>query len=316
MRLESTAYAARMRRAPVLVSAIAVAGTLAAVLAGMAPAASPEEGPIVRVELELKANHGLHAQLETSDDKKVTLTLERKNWLVTYKAQGQVNEQGLKSRFGRLGLIDVAFAPTRTLSVTEPSEGCTGEPRTLREGVFTGTIEFTGEREFVRIEGPQAEGSMSVISQWECPEGEEIAPFAGISRFLAPRTGGAAGERETASLHASSRRCSCSFSAGIHHRKSGGGSIFYGGKGERREGMEIVRVTSAYGGAGAFVFDHAAGAASLRPPHPFSGRATFKRRPGRDLWRSTIQVPLLGADPIRTSAPGFRAALFPEYHFD
>jgi hypothetical protein len=48
-----------------------------------------------------------------------------------------------------------------------------------------------------------------------------------------------------------------------------------------------------------------------------SGHATFKRRPGAPpLWRSTIKVPLPGADPIDTGAPGFRAALFPEYHFD
>lgn len=304
----------RVRYAFILASVIAVAAPLMAVLATAAPAASPANGTIVRVDLELKANHGLHAQLETSDKKMATLTLVRKNQLVTYEVRGRVNEQGLRVRFGRLGLIDVAFAPTRTLSATEPSEGCTGEPRTLREGVFTGTIEFTGEREYVRIEGPQAEGSMSVISQWECPEGEELAPFAGISRRLARS---ARGKRKPASLIVTSRRCSCFFAAGVHHGKKRGRSVFYGAMSERREGMEITRGVSAAAGASAFVVNHKAGTATLHPPRPFSGHATYRRRPhARNLWRSTIRVPLLGAKPLKPNGPGFRAALFPEYFFD
>lgn len=290
-----------MPRLPLPVLAIAIAALLAVVPAAVTPAASPETGTIVRVELELQASHGLQAKLETSDDEEVTLELGREGRLVSYEVAGEVTQAGLKVRFGRLGLIDVAFTPTKTLSMTEPSEGCTGEPRTLQEGIFTGTIDFTGERNYVRIEGPQAEGSMSVISQWQCPE--EPTLFAG--------------ERESASLHASSRRCSCSFSAGVHHSNSGGGSVFYGAKAERREGMGIVRVTFTYAGVSAFAFDHAAGTATVHPPRPFRGHATLRPRPhGRDLWRSTIRVPLLGVDPLRTSAPGFRAGLYPEYHFD
>jgi hypothetical protein len=289
-----------------------VAALLAATSASVVLAASPEKGTVVTVELDLKADHGLHAKLETSDDEVVTLELRRKDRLVTYEVKGEVTESGLTVAFGRLGAIDVGFTPTETLSSTEPSEGCAGEPRTLREGIFTGTIDFTGERGYVRIQASQAEGSMSVISQWDCPEGDDISPLAGISRVLARSS---RKEKKAAMLYAASRRCSCVFAAGVHHRNSGGGSIFYGVKSERREAMEIVRATGARGGAGAFVFDHTAGTATLRPPRPLSGRATFERRPGRDLWRGTIQVPLLGADPLRPSGPGFRAALYTEYQF-
>ena len=162
----------RMRRPSLLASATAIVLLL---VAATAPAASPETETIVKVELGLKASNGLRAQLETSDDETVTLELRRKDHLVSYEVQGEVTEEGLKVRFGRLGLIDVAFTPTRTLSSTEPSEGCAGEPRTLREGTFTGTIDFTGERNYVRIEASQVEGSMSVISQWQCPE--ELSPL-------------------------------------------------------------------------------------------------------------------------------------------
>lgn len=301
-----------MPRPPLFASAVAAVALLAAALPAGAPAASPEPGPIVRVELDLKASNGLHAHLETSEKEMVTLELKREGYLVTYEVQGEVTDAGLKVRFGRLGLIDVAFTPTRTLSSTEPSAGCTGAPRTLREGVFTGTIDFTGERGFVRIEGPQAEGSMSVISQWQCPEDPAFAdgPF-----FLSAHR--SRSEKRAASLEVFNRRCLCFFAAGVHYGSRGGRSVFYGAKAELREGMEIFRVTFAPAEPSAFVFDHEAGTATLRPPPPFSGHATFRRRPHRhELWRSTIRVPLLGAVPLRTGRPGYRAALYPEYHFD
>jgi hypothetical protein len=301
-----------MLRRSILVSAIAVAGLLVAVPgAASADVVSPEAGTIVRVELDLQASNGLRAHLETSQKGVVTLALLDEDHAVTYEVPGQVTEAGLKAQFGRLGTIDVAFTPTVILDSTEPSEGCTGAPRTLREGVFSGTIDFTGERGYVRIEAPEVTGSMSVISQWECPD-NEFAPFrGGVWSALRPK-----GDDETASLHAYSRSCSCFFGAGLHTRSSGGKSIFYGTTAEKREGMEIWRVTSVRAGAGAFDFDHEAGTATMRPPPPLTGRATYKRRPGRDLWRSTIRVPLLGAAPLRTDGPGFRARLYPEYHFD
>ena len=233
----------------------------------MATAASPETGTIVSVELDLKANHGLHAHLETSDDEMVTLELGRKGRGVYYEVQGEVTEAGLKVRFGRLGLIDVVFTPTATLNSTEPSEGCEGEPRTLREGIFNGTIDFTGEREYVRIEGPQAEGSMSVIAQWQCPALEEPTPFGGTSRLLAKSS---REERKAATLYAARRHCACLFAAGVHHGKKRGRSVFYGVKYERREEMEIARLTFASAAASAFVFDYEAGTATLRPPKPFT----------------------------------------------
>jgi hypothetical protein len=306
-----------VRCASFLIRAIAVATALLAVPAAVASGAGPEGGTVVRVELELKASNDLHAHLENSEDGTVTLELRGKGQIVNYEVPGVATEAGLRVRFGRLGLFDIAFTPTKTLSSTEPGEGCTGAPRTLREGVFTGTIDFTGEREFVRIEGPQATGSMSVISQWECPEAEAMDPFARASRLLSATSRDGKGERESATLSAASRGCSCYFAAGVHHRHSGGKSIFFGVKIEKREGMEIERGTQVRGPASAFEFDHTVGTATLRPPRPLSGHASFKVSPrGRGLWRSTIRVPLLGVDPIDTGGPGFAAILQPEYQFD
>jgi hypothetical protein len=238
---EPLAYAEGMRLRSFPVAAIA-AVVLLAIASGTAPAASPEGGAIVTVKLNLQASNGLRAQLETSDKGMVTLELRRKEELVSYEVKGAVTESGLRVRFGRLGLIDVVFTPTGTLSSTEPPEGCTGAPRTLRDGIFTGTIEFTGERGYTRIAASQVGGSMSVVSQWQCPE--ETAPFAFAARG---RFDGQKGEK-SASLHVISRRCRCAFYAGVYYAKGRGRSIFYGGKGERREGMEIIRTSGARAG--------------------------------------------------------------------
>ena len=302
-----------------LVGVAAIAALLMAPAAGTASAARIEPAPVVRVEIDLPATNGLRAHLETSPDEDVTLEMVRK-WhgalqAVTYEVPGKVSETGLEVKFGRLGLIDVVFTPTVTLDETAPSPGCTGAPRTLREGVFAGTIAFAGERDFVRIEAPQVAGSMSVIAPWQCPEEDGLNPFEPVPGFSRSSARPADRKRESASLAAFGCGLHCFFGAGVHHRHSGGRSIFYGAKEEQREGMEIFRVTSARGAASAFDFDHEAGTATLDPPRPLKGHASFRGDHRGGFWRSTIRVPLLGSPPLRTGR-GFGAALYPEYQFD
>jgi hypothetical protein len=173
---------------------------------------------------------------------------------------------------------------------------------------------LTGERESVRIEATRIEGKMGVSreSEWRCPRRDGPIRVGESPRLadLRPREGAKAAT-EPAALTVTDRRCRCflvafSYVEGERPRKS----FFSGGKLENREGMEVGRSTSVRAGASAFVFDHAVGTATLRPPRPFGGSGAFERRPrGRDLWRSTIQVPLLGVDPVSFSATAAKARL-------
>ncbi|MGN6201308.1 MAG: hypothetical protein ACTHNY_02755 [Solirubrobacterales bacterium] len=269
--------------------------------------AAPKAGTIVRVDFDLAASNGFKAHLETSEKGVATLMLLSKTQFATYRTKAKVTEGGLRVSFGRLGSFDVAYTPTTILNSTEPGEGCTGRPRTLTEGIFAGTIRFRGERGFAQIEEPRVEGSMSVLPPWECPEAESLAPFANPSPIAALRP---RGQGKTASLYVRAPHCSCLFIASVDRRR--GKSSFYGARAERREGMRIGRVTSAEGGLGAFVFDQEAGTATVRPPRPLRGRATFEERPDGDLWRSTIRVPLPGADPLHVGGPRFRATFLHE----
>jgi hypothetical protein len=299
----------------------ATAAVVLLTMAATAPAsgASAEPAPEVRVEIDFPTGNGFHAHLATSPDKDVTLEIGRK-WDgafqgVLFEVPGEVSKAGLKVRFGRLGLIDVGFTPTATLDETAPSPGCTGAPRTLREGVFSGKIGFVGERGFIRIEAPQVEGSMSVIAPWQCPKEDTLSPFEPVPGFARSSARRADRDRESASLVAFTRGLHGFFGAGVQHRHSGGRSIFYGAKEEHRERMTITRVTSVSGPASDFDFDPEGGTAILDPPWPLKGHASFKGDRNGGIWRSTIRVPLLGSAPLRTGH-GFGAALYPEYQFD
>ncbi len=307
-----------MTPAPLFIPALAIAALLAATPV-VAASTATSKAHSASIEFELAANHGLHADLETFNGE-VTLEISRKHRLATYEIDGESTEAGLKAQFGKLGLVDVAFRPTNTRTEKPPKE-CEGPPSTWSEGLFVGTIEFTGEREYVQIEATQVKGTMSVYreSEWQCPrhKGPKRIQSARQLSVLDSHERSKA-EKEPATLGASNRRCNCYFAAYAERGRKGDGSTsFVGVKFETREGMEIIRATGAKAGPSTFVFDHAAGTAKVNPPPPFSGNATFKRRPhSRDLWRSTVQAPFLGADPISFSAPSFRAALIRDLPHD
>jgi hypothetical protein len=308
-----------MTRPPLLVPALAIAALLAAAPVAASPTAEPE-APIISIDFKLAASNGLHAHVEAFNAGGAILEIiARGGRSASYGVEGEITEAGLKAQFGALGLIEVAFTPTKTLETIKPAKGCKGEPSTSREGLFVGTIEFTGEREYVRVEATQAKGTMEVErgSEWQCPPWHELLARPSSS----PRPSARSSRRQSkakkgwATLLAKSHRCRCSFGViAFRNRKGRGLTIFGGEKREEREGMEIVRQAAANARPSAFVFDHAAGTARVNPPPPFSGSGFFKRRPHRrDLWRSTIQVPLLGADPLSIRGRDFRARLIPGF---
>jgi hypothetical protein len=299
----------RMIRSRMLVPALAVIALLVA--APAAPAASPAN---IDVEFDLPANSGLRAHVETHSEG-IELEIESKDQAVEYEVPGEVTEAGLKAQFGKLGVIDVAFTPTRTRTF-EPPKDCKGEPSTFSDGVFAGTIRFRGERGYVRIEATEAKGTMEISREpeWRCPgEDKPIRPPTVQSSSAPVSDERPKARREQGTLIAAKRGCTCFFAAYTAIDDNGNDWVaFVGVKFEKREGMEITRGAVAKARPDSFVFDHDAGTARVDPPQPFNGTATYKRRKGRDLWRSTLRVPLLGAPPLHVRGKGSVAALVRE----
>jgi hypothetical protein len=79
---------------------------------------------------------------------------------------------------------------------------------------------------------------------------------------------------------------------------------------EEEEGMTIARGAQTAGPPRDFTWDLKAGTARIAPPAPFSGSATFKRRPGgRSAWRGSLRAPVLGGQPMRLAGGDFKAQL-------
>jgi hypothetical protein len=297
-----------MKRPSLLVPALTIAALLAVAPVAAAAASSPSPDA-ASIEFELDGNNGLYAHVEGFDNS-ITLSIGNKHNVAFYIVDGESTKAGLKAQFGKLGSIDVTYRPTETVNTSEPPPECKGEPWVDSEGLFEGTIQFTGEREYVRIDATQAEGKMQVTPQWKCrnPKGPIRLNPALRPSAQSPREKSKA---EAAALYARNRDCRCSFRAfATRIPKETPWTTFSGGKLENREGMKIARIAfTEKASPSSFTFNHKAGTARVDPPYPFTGTATFKRRKGRDLWRSTLRVPLLGTDPVSLRGRGFRARL-------
>jgi hypothetical protein len=298
-------------------SLLALTLAATALLVG-APAANAAVDPKTlpaTTEFMLPASNGLRAHLDVFNEE-FTLEIRGKSGYAVYRVEGEATEAGLKARFGTLGVIDLTFQPTET-ELDKPPKGCVGPPSRFGTGVFVGTVSFTGEGEYVRIAETEVEGRLSVWREheWRCPRHEHrVRPRTAPRPPPLIRLRPTAKAEDPATLAASRRRCGCGLVAySFPEEPRRASSFFVGFQSEERERMEIGRVTAARAGASAFTYNHRAGTASVHPPAPFTGSGFFKRRPhSRDLWRSSIRVPLLGAEPIDMREGGFRAALVNE----
>jgi hypothetical protein len=254
-------------------------------------------------EVPLQANHGLSAVLEADDDE-IELKVQKHGQLAVYSAQGKVSADGIAVDFGRLGEFDVDYQPHRTLQTREPGRRCEGEPYTLTEGSFRGTMRFQGERDYVRIEAAQAKGTLALHPEWRCQ----------FSSAMANRVHAREAKQDMATLTSYSRSDSIRFGAfGSREEGERPYTYFFAAGQEVRERVAIMRFTYARTGSVGFRFDNRRGTAFIDPPAPFAGSARYLRRPdSRDAWSGTLTAPLLGLGRVRLTGPGFHARMVPQ----
>jgi hypothetical protein len=292
-----------MRRASALVpslAAILLAAALAlAPAAGSAPSSAPAPSEF-SAEFKLHAE-GFAVRLQSQiGEGTVVLSLVRGPYVAAYETPATITATSLAAKFGRLGELDLKFRPA-------PASGRGG---TLgREGVFEGTIAFTGEGGYVHIDAERVRGSVEALGAPSRSSGSGATPPPTRAALAASR-------EEGVTLGASTRT-----GPGAGHyllvRGERDGNVVRtlvsAGIAERREGMVAVRGAQITAGRKAFAWDLAAGRATVDPPAPFAGSAVFRRRShGRPLWSGSLRVPILGRSrPLRLAGRRFRARLGP-----
>ena len=287
-----------MRRALVL-AGILVAGFLAAV-----PAFAAGAGREVERELAFGLDvEGFTAGVFVSNndgDVSATLILNRGPQVAYYATPAKVTAKRVTARFGRLGELDYRFEPKQNGKVD-----CNGAEE--GEAVFEGTFVFTGENGYVHIEADHAEGSFQIYPEPKnCPQRQLARSAVQYHPFYSD---------EGATLYArAGSRAKRRLREVIVFDQGGQGRhkvVLFATLAEEYEGMTVARGVQLTTGSGAFHWNLEQGTATLRPPAPFTGSASFTRHghDGHGTWKGSLGIPILGGEPVEMAGPEFRASL-------
>lgn len=275
-----------------------LAGLLVAVLALAAGAGR---------EVERELAFGLDAEgfpvrvfvTNNDGDVNATLSLNRGPQIAYYTTPATVTAKRVTARFGGLGELDYRFAPKRNGNVD-----CNGAEE--GQALFEGTFDFTGENGYVHIEAGHAEGSFQTYPEPKnCPQKR-------LARRVVPYHPTYSDEGATLHARAGSRakgrmREVIVFDEGQH----GPHKVALSAILAEREGMTVARGVQLAVGSGAFRWNLKKGTATLRPPAPFTGSATFTRHghDGHGTWKGSLGMPILGGEPVELAGGEFRSFL-------
>jgi hypothetical protein len=284
----------------------AVLGVIASlIVAAPAPVASAKPGyvtyPAERIrQLTIKGTHGFRITV-TRISGRVELTASNGNTAAIYVVRSAKNPTDrIQATFPGLGEVSVRFDPSGR-APRAPGGFCGSRPGFRQNGIFRGSIRFEGEQGFTRINVGSAPGSVfgsfkevckgSRGSDSEMPPDylleEKARSRGGTTVFVAMKSSDALSPDPSARYFAS------------HW--------------ERQYGMLSVRVASAQADRDTFATGGSPfrpESATLTPPAPFSGTASFQASPGAlAKWEGTLAVELPGIGTVPLTGPQFRPKL-------
>lgn len=280
------------RRAP----AIAVACLL---LLGGFSSSADARGPLTGglfgeeagTHVEFTLGKAPHTVLELSTSgQRVTLEASRGSGSVSYEVPGTVSGHRVKANFGRAGKVDLRFKPSGPPQSVEPFPFCKGKDGSVSTGTFVGTIRFTGFDRFVHFHASRAKGKVSKMPPVHCH-------FPGGPRKHPPAGEGGEEEDRNVALSAS-RPCAGPRFIALTDAKSQLSIMGFAATSEERVGrVDVSRFVLLFPrrSPGFFSFDPGLASATVAPPPPFHGTATFQRgaEGAPSTWRGTLSVSFL-----------------------
>lgn len=268
----------------------------AAVLGPVGSARADEPLRLVPPGFTLRATHGYRMSVLGAEGPQggagvVIVTLRSRRASVTYSAPAAVTPGSIEADLGSVGRIDVDFVPSGR---TRTERSSCGRSALVESGRYEGTIDFKGEDGYSEVRATSAQGEASAWLNLICASGgsEGIGGHSPGARLTVRHSG--AGGFEFSAMKNSPRR-PARFAASLE---------------ERRGTLRIERSAAITAAPGAFEFDVRAGKARVRPPRPFSGSASYRRRSGRgSRWRGNLRVDFPGRSGVRLTGRGTRASL-------
>ncbi len=266
---------------------------VAAIVSALLPAAAPA------TEFEARATgaHGYKISLTAIGDLLAVDVTSGRVGSSYESAAPHVDDSGVRGSLGRFGEVRLTFEATGPAKSTDVR--CSDEPRTVTPGVFVGTFRFRGERDYTRLTTSRLKGRRVDSPEVTC------IPTTGGWTGYAPLSGAQPQEEPL------------TFSAG--RARAGRTTQFYAGSAAGRIGylafqterfpfVSVLRSAFALGGPGSLVTGDSRLTATIGPPPPFTGHASFDASRGpRNRLHGNLAVHFPGRTPTPLAGPGFKA---------
>lgn len=226
-----------------------------------------------------------------------------------YTFSGTASARGIHADLGAFGAINMQFEPSgkvRTTKLPKVAEGCDGPRKVVRHlGMFVGTFRFEAEDE-TTTESAEVAGSVGRPAEVICQiSAGESGKGHHHHRNVSP---------PSPYLGATTTHNGLGFAAAVM-RPHGKRVSFVASSVEVAGGAAIRRWAAVAGSRSEFQFDNRLATATVSPPPPFSGSATFERAP-KDLppvWSGSLAVSFPGRPDVPLTGTNFTSVLFSRF---
>jgi hypothetical protein len=229
----------------------------------------------------------------------IALIVSRGNASVIYVAAARLTATSIEADLGRLGEVSLEVMPSgKTRKVRMSCEGEGPETVSFEPQSYRGSFEFHGEEGFT-------EATTSSPTEYTRFFFDLICGSVGGGESYGARLPGAR-------LGLRSHRGSSHLRLQVNKNRPGARARFEVESKEERQGIWISRTRTLRAGAGAFDYDRLLETATLAPPAPFSGHATFHRGAATaNRWSGNLTVDLPGRSDVPLTGAGIEATLVP-----
>lgn len=212
-----------------------------------------------------------------------------------YLASATVTPDTIEADLGPVGGIELRFEPSRPPERVHAS--CKrGGSVTFEPGVWVGEIEIAGEEGFTRVHRTRTKAIPNPLLETGC----------GVTGIGETGGHGVVGGRLIA--RSATRKHSIYLQANKNHR--GARVRVEASLEERRDGLVVSREVVSFSSPSSFSFDPELRIATLAPPAPFSGSASFHReaKPANQ-WAGGLSVDFPGRAGVPLAGRSFNSAL-------
>jgi hypothetical protein len=274
------------------------------------PTATPSSLPKLSTRLaqfHLRSPNGYKVSA-SAIGKSIDLEVSRGSNFSAYLAQRQGNAKRLSASFGELGRVSVRFHPSGKVISSQPQAGCKGPDHfTTRAGVFVGQIHFSGEGGYTSLNAHRAKGTVqSPLRLTGCKsEGSDHGPHSHPKHH-----GSRSHPSREPTLTVQSPDSETGQTSFIATAPGSIGRPVSAFSSETVGSLLVLRSVLALGSPQTFLFDNALSSATVTPPAPFSGTASFQRNAdGSTTWAGDLAASFPGKPDVALTGPTFTAKL-------